>query len=605
MGVKRLLFNINKVLSIRYGIGPGHHSLAPATSPRVVAIRAPSALLYEGRVGIRRTSGHTNGLPTAAGNSSAVRDRPPRTPPGSLLKYPALFGCMLLVATNAWADFARPVDSGTVTTSADSAINTQHPPGNGPLRLTLREALQLALARNPSLRNAYLGRVVDRANLDLANQTFHPRSSVVFRTGEQRAAGADGLRARTASVNPEVGLALPTGAQANLNWRAERVLQSTAAPTETEDSTHELTLNITQPLLRGGGLEVGRAPVERALLNEEQNALALEAQITGTLISVIQAYHTLILEIQRGELAELALERDQRQLANRTELVERGRVAATDLASARESLARQELQREQTRERREQAELELNRLIGLAPGVGIEPQDTIDVDSIGGLKADPPALARALEVALERRPEFRQSLVGQRLAALARTLAEDAELWQLDLVASIEVQGDGRSTSRAFERGFEQAPGHAVGLRISTTWGDRPAREQRLGAARVQQRQARLRTQELRTSIRIEVQRSLDALDSRWDQLSLAEQALVLARQAVAVEQEKLAVGRSSGFEVEGVERDLRQAEQSLLDAAINYQNARTDLDQAMGIVLERWELAIPSRKIGPPARSD
>lgn len=512
-----------------------------------------------------------------------------------LFKSPALFGCLLFLATNAGADADIVTTPDRIFTATDSSVESRMREESEPLRLTLRETLQLALARNPSLRGAYLGRVVDRANLELANQAFHPRSAVTLQAREQRTTGANGLRTRTASVSPSATLALPTGAQAGLNWRVERVLQSDA-PDSTHDSTSEVTLDITQPLLRGGGLTVGRAPVERAHLNEEQNVLALESQVISTLAQVIQAYRNLILENQRVELAQLALERSRRELDNRTELVERGRLAAADLAPARESLARQELQQEQTQERRDQAELNLIRLVGLTPGVKIEPQDVIDVQDIEGLHADIPSLESAMDTALHQSPEFRQSRVAQQLAALDRTLAEDANRWQLDLSASIEVRGDNPSTTRAIERGFEESPGHAVGLRLSIPWGDRHLRQQRLGAARVEQRQARLRTQQLRTSIRIEVERTLGALESRWDQLRLAEQALDLAKQAVAVEQEKLAVGRSSGFEVESVERELREAEQSLLDAAINYQNAQTDLDRAMGIVLERWELAIPSR---------
>ncbi|WP_038053114.1 TolC family protein [Thioalkalivibrio sp. ALJ1] len=521
-----------------------------------------------------------------------------------LFKHPALFGCLLVLATTAAADPANPSDPDRAVAAADSAIESRMRAGSAPLRLTLRETLQVALARNPSLRGAYLGRVVDQANLDLANQAFHPRSAVTLQAREQRTAGANGVRTRTASVNPSASLALPTGAQAGLNWRIERVLESDA-PNTPPDSASAVTLEITQPLLRGGGLEIGRAPVERAHLNEEQNALALESQVISTLAQVIQAYRNLILENQRVELAELALERSRQELENRTELVERGRLAAADLAPARESLARQELQQAQTQERRDQAELDLIRLIGLEPGVRLEPRDAIDVHDIDGLLADTPPLERAMDTALDRSPEFRQSLVTQRLTALDRTLAEDANRWQLDVSASVELRGDSPSTTRAIERGFEESPGHSLGLRLSIPWGDRHTRQQRLGAARVEQRQARLRTQELRTSIRIEVERALGALESRRDQLHLAEQALDLAQQAVAIEQEKLAVGRSSGFEVESVERELREAEQALLDAAINYQNAQTDLDQAMGIVLERWDLAIPSRTTDTSAYID
>ena len=72
-----------------------------------------------------------------------------------------------------------------------------------------------------------------------------------------------------------------------------------------------------------------------------------------------------------------------------------------------------------------------------------------------------------------------------------------------------------------------------------------------------------------------------------------AGRALDLSRRKLAIEQEKLALGLSSNFQVLSFESDLRGAQSARLDAQIAYLNAQTALDLILGTTLDSWDVAI------------
>ncbi|MGE8323167.1 MAG: TolC family protein, partial [Pseudomonas sp.] len=59
------------------------------------------------------------------------------------------------------------------------------------------------------------------------------------------------------------------------------------------------------------------------------------------------------------------------------------------------------------------------------------------------------------------------------------------------------------------------------------------------------------------------------------------------------IEQEKLASGRSSNFQVLSFESDLRYAQSTHLDATLDYLEAQVVLDQVLGATLDSWDVAL------------
>ena len=80
---------------------------------------------------------------------------------------------------------------------------------------------------------------------------------------------------------------------------------------------------------------------------------------------------------------------------------------------------------------------------------------------------------------------------------------------------------------------------------------------------------------------------------TRWRQLEIANRALELSRRKLDIERDKLNAGRSSNFQVLSFESDLRNAENARLNALIAYLEAQTQLDLALGMTLDRWDISL------------
>ena len=88
-----------------------------------------------------------------------------------------------------------------------------------------------------------------------------------------------------------------------------------------------------------------------------------------------------------------------------------------------------------------------------------------------------------------------------------------------------------------------------------------------------------------------------EELQRRIIERNLAEKrARELSVQKLALEREKLAVGRSSNFQVVSYEVETVNAKNQELQAVINYLNSLTALDQTLGTTLITWDIDIGER---------
>ncbi len=466
------------------------------------------------------------------------------------------------------------------------------------IELGLAEAVALSLRRNTQLQSAYLDRVVDQLNLAVAEAQFRPQGTIDLSAQQSRSPGDDAETQRSSTLSPTLEAELPTGGRIGFSWNLAQSHGETGLAAASSRVSN-LSLDLSQPLLRGGGLAVGRAPLEIARIQEAISALSLEEQVVTVIESVINAYRSLLQEQRRLEIARLSLERTEDQLERNRAMVERGRMARNELVQTEASLANQRFNVSQSEETLEQAELELLRLLNLGRDTRLRLLDTIDLDELDTLRVDAPAVDEALDIALQNRPDYLRLRLGRAIEDVNRMLAQNNHLWRLDLVASLGAGGEGDSARSALEATLDERPGYSAGLQMEVPLFD-PERPVRLLESEIRLQQAHIQFAERETELRLEVERALNDLDSRWRQIGFARQSLKLARESLEIEREKLSVGRSTSFQVNATERSLREAEQSLLNAVVAYLNAQSVLDRVLGTTLDTWGLALPEAGVMP-----
>lgn len=452
------------------------------------------------------------------------------------------------------------------------------------LPISLADAVFIGLRDNRTVKSAYVSRVAQKFDLFVAQARFRPTAVLA---ASDTAEGQGALNGASLDLSPTVSWLAPTGAQFQFGWsRLDIRGPGSSAGSDTA------SLSVTQPLLRGGGLAVNAAPVRIAELQERINRLTLKSTVGNTVANIILAYRALLQAQAQLIIAQQSLERSNTQLATNQALVAAGRMAAADLMQTKADIANQQVSLLQAEQQRNSAQLALLSLLAMDLHTNVVATDQITADHV---EVD---VDRAITIALDNRQDFLSQRWAVEQAKQTLLVARNARLWNLSVVGSLQHQTlrgaaslvINPATGLPIATANPAATSGSIGLQLSIPLGDYSLQQGEIDST------AALRSQEiglddLREQIEAEVRDAVQGVELSWRGVEAARLARDLAAQTLAVEQEKLAAGRASNFELLTFETNLRTAESQELSASIGYLNALTSLDQQLGTTLDTWKI--------------
>ncbi len=516
--------------------------------------------------------------------------RPLLLPPLAAAAFAAAFAWAAPAARAQQPDAADP----PAAEREDPAPPGAEPEAAGPetLELTLAQAIERAVRNNTSMVTSRLNRTLQRFDLEDAETMFEPKLNFgTIQTGHSVDRRADTSSTRL-SVGPGMDMRLPWGGSVGVgpSWSAtvsrngERAHSDSAA----------LSLSLRQPLLRGAGLETGRAPLELARIAEEGNVLSFRATAMDTITTTIQAYRAVVQAELRAEIDERSLRRARETLEINRLLIDTGRMAEQDITQTEANIARRELALIRGRDALDDARRNLNVLLDLDGDIRVVPIEPLDIEP-----APPPDLAVARALARQFNTAYLGALLSVRRADIGYALAENGALWDLSLTADASYDGTGGSWGSApgdlagdFDKGR-----YAIGLALTVPLGGDAgkATERSLLSARISRMQAAYGLASAERGMETRVRNAVRAVEAGLQEIAFAREALALAERKLEIEQEKLTLGLSSNYRLTDAQDDLVDAQVSELNARIGYLNALAALDRIQGTVLDTWGVDIES----------
>lgn len=482
----------------------------------------------------------------------------------------------LIVSTFAW---------GAATTQA--AVDSSD---LGPvLELDLPGAIALALTANRDIQSAYLGRISEEYSLRVAEDRFRPDLDLIA-DGEIGQSGdrSNPFDTEVAALSQRLSLLAPTGGAVSLTWANRR--ESTPSGAATYEAG--LELSVVQPLLRGGGFAVNRAPVRIARINERINVLTLRSTINRIITDVVTGYRQLMLEERRLDIAERSLIRARRLLETNRALIDAGRMARQDIVQTEADASQRELDLVSAQNTADSARLALLDTLDIDPETRLKLTKTLRLEEAGGLDFET-AYARALA----SRPTYLQALLRLEIARIDTRTARNERLWRLDASVTASVAGfSDEGPGAALEDWNDDPVQYRAGLQLTVPIGDR-SRKRGVIDAEVARRRLELSAQEVREAVRIDIKDRVRTIESLRRQVDLAQRAAELAARQLEIENLKLSQGRSSNFQVLDFENQLITAQINEATAEVSYLNARTQLDEALGTSMETWRIPFEVRR--------
>ena len=477
-------------------------------------------------------------------------------------------GFLLLVAAalaGAPADAAEHVTDGSLVRS-----------------LTLAESILLAVGNNQDLASGRLDRLAQKLSLEDAEDGLRPAPALdVFANRNLTSTALGRETVSTLGTSPRVTLRIPTGGQVSLGAQS--------SVTDTQDASQSVTLQFTQPLLKGAGTEVGTAGVATARRREQMGFLAFKSAVIEVVTRTVYAYRDVIRSMQAMDIAERSIERARDLLAVNRLLIETGRMAEQEIVQTEASIAERELSLTEARDALNDARLTLIDVLGVDSRTRILPTDPLRVDAAAHDAER--SVEHRVELAIRSRPDYLQALLANENARTALRVADNAREWSLDFTASAKAGHRARTLSEAYRR-FDDD--YFAGLSLNIPLGTSGARNARAHErAGLSLEQSAIRLAELRRAIEIEVRRAVRDVDVRLRRTELARRARALSERKLEVERTKLNAGRSSNFRLVRFEDDLVRSQNNEIGAITAYLNALTALDRTQATTLETWGIEI------------
>ena len=529
-------------------------------------------------------------------------------------------GCVDLLKGHDDMDFLVPADRlrqvETLDLDSASRISTTAPatsPASQPadrleqatVKLSLPAARAAALANNLSLKVALLSPSIAAEGITEAEARFESllAADVSRATTDTPVSSAlSGMNTTSDSATASVRMPWRTGGwiEAYLPYNCYET--DNAFSTLNPSYTSDLSLSISQPLLRGAGLRANTHAIRIARWNTMKSEALTKLEVIRVLAAVDRLYWRLYaareqlrVRLQQQELAEAQLQRARRQVkAGDKPEVEIVR-AELGVAESAEAII---LARNMVRARQR----ELKRLLAKG-GLGMDSETEIIPDTppdVLPYDLDPD---RLVAMALGTRMELLD--LELKIAQDASTIdfARNQTLPLVTVGYTYNVNGLGASASDAFDLMFERRfEDHRFGVHVEVPLGNQAAQSRLRSAIRT--RIQSLASLELRKSlVGREVRDSIDLIDANWQRVVASRRRVELAERVLEAEQRQFDLGVRTSTEVLDAQAGLADARSAEVNAVVEYQAAQVDLAVATGTLLGaariRWEPAQPTGEGG------
>ncbi len=469
------------------------------------------------------------------------------------------------------------------------------------LDLTYRSAIERALAKNFQIQVETYNPKIAKARTTSEEGTFDPVVGLSYTYDENRR----DLRALTPTFDDGIPDSTDTGrfaassgteADATISGLTPWGLNYSAglAVTRNTDSTSPIDerydsgvgVSITQPLLRGFGTDVNLAQVRIARTNQTISAWSLRQRVMDVITDVIRIYNDLYFSIENLAVERRSLDLARQTLRDNQRRADIGVMSPLDVVQAQTDVADRE-GRVLIAERaladnenflKQLVTDEVTRLLATQVRIAAPPFDlNARIDETADLRR-----------AFDLRPDYQQSLLDIQKRNITVVFARNQTLPQLDLVASLGLNGldtslGGSASEVTTPSQFSATVGGVFSLPVPNRTAQGNFQVAQLEVAR-----QLVALKQLEQTITVEVDNAAGRIHTTRKLIDSSRAARTFAERTLEAAQSRLGAGTATTFEVLQFQRDLATAETTEVRALTEYQKALAEYARLTGTTLER-----------------
>lgn len=405
------------------------------------------------------------------------------------------------------------------------------------LRLTLRQALQTALAENPKVHQSLL------AIAEGAEERRVAASGLMPSVGAQ----AYGQRAKN-NLDAFIGLPTPNGPEVigPFNW-GQLGLEARATLFDLSIWSRWKAAQRAEDALKAQGRAV-REEIAALVVGQYLRALRAQAAIDATQSRVEVA----------ESLASLAESQQKQGVGTRLD----GLRAQVQVQTERQRLI-------QARTQLKVALAGLGKLLDVAAGTPIELADTLAAPDLPAF-----TFQQAFEAGLRQRPELVALAAREQAAGKLRDAAQEQRLPSLVATAGYGSTG---LQSQPWAVTYQIS----LGVKVPLFTGGLVSAQ--VAKAKIEEAKVQEARRDVRGQVGLEVQVAQAELESARSEVDVAELTVTLANEALVQARHRFEAGVANNVELVSAQDDVARAHDNRISALYRMNQSRADLAKAMG----------------------
>jgi len=354
----------------------------------------------------------------------------------------------------------------------------------------------------------------------------------------------------------------------------------------------QLTVELTQPLLRGAGAGAFEAPIRQAARRRDAAALGREARARDLVVALAQGYWQVAFAWRQLEVRRSSLDVAQQQLVYTENAIRAEKVAQAEALAVEQAIATRKQDVLAAEQDLYERSLALRQLAGLEIGPDAIAVKTEALPAkIDAAALDVTAVVRA---AFEHSAELAAAEASLAAAQAGAAAADGAARSRLDLDVAGGPLGAATRAADALSSAA-QHPGYSVTASLTFDHAiERRAERGGQAAARAAVWTAKVAERDARARLAVRATRAVQRASAALASIALGAEAIDLATQNVAAERKRFELGKSTNFEVLRRQDELQQARLRQASAIVDYLSARADLDGLSGAILARHGIVLP-----------
>jgi outer membrane protein len=491
------------------------------------------------------------------------------------------------------------------------AVQAQTPAATPPgpeRRLSITDAVELALKQNADLEVVRIAPLIQDENIAQARSAWAPAFNTLFQGNNQNnpvnsflSGGQTKITNTQTTYNFGFGSNLPWyGSSYRVGWDNYRATTNNVFSNFSPQVGSTFSLNFTQPLLRNFGIDQTRQQLQVSRKNREISEVQVTEAVATTTRRVKNAYWDLVFALNSLEVQRLSLDLAQRSLKENRARVEIGTMAPIDIVQAEAEVAQ-----------REEAVI-------VAEAAIARSEDALRALLYGehateewNARLVPTDAATFVPVAVDLQAVTSQALTARTdIMQAQKTLeANDVSIRFLrnqilpDLSAAVDYGATGIGGSQ-FLRADDGFPGTIIGsvnkpytdvlrnvigadfptwtfsLQLSYPLGN-STQDVNLARARLQNRQSLKQLDASKIRVATEVRETARMVTTNGKRVEATRASRALAEKRLEAEEKKFQAGMTTNFFVLQAQRDLNQARNNELQALIDYLKSVVDYETA------------------------